>query len=105
MAPKKTPAEAERQVPVNLNDYYFPAEAAQRLSQNSGKTVTVDAVRKLGNLGLIGKLKVNPRMSLYLKADVDPYVVEDRGIKAARKQQERAHARKQAQQSSLDEAA
>ena len=80
---------------IDFNNYYFPLAAAQQMSTNSQKAVTIDDVRKLSNLGIIRKRKVSERMNIYYKPDVDAYKFEDRGVKAGRAQRMRAHDREQ----------
>jgi hypothetical protein len=64
---------------IDLSQYYTPAQAAERLSENSGKKVDTSYVRTLAKYGKLTPLKINSRLSLYPKKEVDAYVVEARG--------------------------
>ena len=75
---------------INLADWYTASEAADRLTRNSGRTIKSDYPRKLAEYGKVRALKVSDRASLYLKADIDPYVVEDRGTKSGRAKRQQA---------------
>ncbi len=69
---------------INRADWYNPAEAAARLTANSGKKVDTAYLRTLARYGKITTLKLGDRASLYSKKDVDAYVVEGRGDKTNR---------------------
>lgn len=69
---------------INLSEWYNPTEAAIVISKNSGKVIRSEYVRKLAEYGKIRKVKISNRASLYWKADVDKYLVEERGVKSAR---------------------
>lgn len=69
---------------VNLKHYYTKEQAAERLSKNSDMEVPVDYLRKLTQYGNFHPLKLSPRSVLYLKAEIDPYKVEKRGVKMHR---------------------
>lgn len=60
------------------------------LSKNSGKAIGPDYVRILAKYGKLTPKKINTRLNLYPKAQVDAYVVEDRGDKSGRASQARA---------------
>jgi hypothetical protein len=77
-----------------LEEGYTAGQAAEIMTRNSGKTVEPDYVRKLAGKGLIRSIKINPRLSLYNKEDVDGYKVEERGTKAGRAAQSRATSKK-----------
>lgn len=74
---------------IHLEDWYDNREAAEVLSRNSGRPISVNYPRKLAinhlirskNFGVVGKL--------YLKKDVDGYIVDTkRGPKPKLKKQE-----------------
>ena len=69
---------------LNLAEWYDSAQAATVISKNSNKVIKSDYVRKLAEYGKIQKVKISDRASLYWKADVDKYRVEERGVKSAR---------------------
>lgn len=75
---------------VNLEDWYTPADAAKRLSANSGKEIDVSYVRTLARYGKIEVLRIGTQMRLYKKSDVDSYIVEERGDKAGRVKRQKA---------------
>ena len=69
---------------LDLSDWYDVQTAAKRLSQNSNRPIDVSYVRTLAKYGKIRTYKLGARAALYSKADVDVYVVEDRGAKSGR---------------------
>ncbi len=75
---------------INLAEWYTASEAADRLTRNSGRLVKSDYPRKLAEYGKVRSLKISERASLYYKADIDPYIVEDRGKKSGRAQRQKA---------------
>ena len=75
---------------INLSDWYNAAEAAQRLTANSGRPIDVSYVRTLARYGKITHKKLGSHAALYLKKDVDVYIVEERGEKVARVNRQRA---------------
>lgn len=75
---------------LNMNDWYTPSEAASRLTANSGKEIETSYVRTLARYGKVRYYKISDRFSLYWKADIDAYIVEDRGEKSARAQRQKA---------------
>jgi hypothetical protein len=83
---------------INLEDWYSASEAADRLSRNSGKTISVDYARDLARQNKIKSVNIGARGKLYLKADVDAYIVEERGTKSGRAKRVAA-ANKQSKQS------
>lgn len=62
---------------INLDDYYTTPEAVERLSKNSKREVDANYPRTLARYGKIRFVKVG-RGSLYLKQDVDSYVVSEK---------------------------
>ncbi len=60
---------------VNLDDYYTAKEARDRLSENSGREIGIDYPRTLANKNKIRSLDIGARGKLYLKVDVDTYIV------------------------------
>ncbi len=75
---------------INLNDWYNPAQAAERLTANSGKKVDSSYVRTLARYKKIRSIKLGERASLYSKEDVDAYIVEERGEKSGRAKRQKA---------------
>ena len=61
---------------VNLADYYTASQAAERLTLNSGRTIKPDYPRSLARYGKVRTLEMG-NGKLYLKADIDKYVVKD----------------------------
>lgn len=66
----------------SLDDWYTASAAAEVLTRNSRKKVRPDYLRSLARQGVIRTKKIGARTMLYLKADVDGYIVEARGKKA-----------------------
>lgn len=79
---------------IDLSEWYNPNVAAAVISKNSGRKVRVDYVRKLAQYGKIRKLKINDRASLYWKADVDRYRMEEPGARAGEAAKKRSEKRK-----------
>ena len=73
---------------INLDDYYTAEEARQKLSENSGREIDINYPRTLARYGKIASIKVGARGKLYLKKDVDGYVVE---AKRGRKTKQSGH--------------
>lgn len=69
---------------INLGEWYSATAAADRLSRNSGKQIKSSYARKLAQYGKVRTLKISERNILYYKADIDGYIVEERGDKSAR---------------------
>ncbi len=74
----------------SLEDWYTASVAAQVLTKKSRRTVKPDYLRSLARQKKIRTMQIGPRTTLYLKEDVDTYVVEGRGKKAAQAAKERA---------------
>jgi hypothetical protein len=75
---------------INPEEWYDAAQAADRLTRNSGKKIDTSYVRTLARYGKIRTLKLGSRASLYSKEDVDRYIVEERGEKSARAKRQAA---------------
>jgi hypothetical protein len=90
--------EEENKQQIVITEGYTAGQAAVVLARNSGRPVDdpdtlkqlADLVKKLGQKGVIRSIKVNARLNLYNKKDVDGYKVEERGKKAGRAAQKRA---------------
>jgi hypothetical protein len=81
-----------KQKQASWDDYYSPEEAAARLSENSGRPISKDYLRSLASYGVFNTKKIG-NMNMYLKAEVDPYVVERRGEKLkAERRKSKKHA-------------
>lgn len=70
--------------PIDLTQYYTAAQAAQRLSLNSGRTVPVSCVRDLTRQGKVTPIKIDGWLTLYPREQIDVCIVEARGVKARR---------------------
>lgn len=68
---------------IDLEQYYTASQAAEVLSKNSGKAVDPSYVRMLVKYDKLTPKRINSRLNLYPKSQVDNYVVEDRGVRAA----------------------
>lgn len=87
-----------QQQTITLTEGYTAGQAAVVLARNSGRPdddpatlrTLADLVKQLGQKGVIRFVKVNSRLNLYNKEDVDRYKVEERGVKAGRAAQKRA---------------
>lgn len=83
---------------VTLTEGYTAGQAAVILARNSGRDennpkelkALADLVKKLGHNGVIRLIKVNNRLNLYNKEDVNNYKVEERGVKSGRAARARA---------------
>lgn len=75
---------------IDLEQYYTAKEAAEVLSRNSGKRIDPTYLRTLTKYGKFTPRKIHSNLSLYPKAQVDAYIVEERGEKSGRAKQERA---------------
>ena len=74
-----------------VSDGYTAGQAAEIMSRNSGgRRVSPDLVKKLAQNGVIRSTKINSRLNVYNKQDVEHYIVEDRGKKAGKAAQTRA---------------
>src|SRR5947209_17928905 len=76
---------------INLEEWYNPTDAAKRLTANSGKEIGVDYVRTLARYGKVETLELSPRIRLYKRADIDSYIVEERGEKSGRAKRQKAN--------------
>lgn len=75
---------------INLDEWYNPTEAAERLTANSGKSIDISYVRTLAKYGKLTTYPISPRVRLYLRKDVDAYIVEERGEKSGRAKRQKA---------------
>ncbi len=78
-----------REKPLLISDYYNARQAIDVLSKNSGHQVNINYPRTLAKYGLIRYLDIGVRTKLYLKEDVDAYIVS---TKRGRKKPEVAEA-------------
>lgn len=67
---------------MDLEDYVTASQAAEILTRNSGKDVKASYVRNLVRYGKIRPIKMNKRINLYSREEVEKIVVEDRGGKS-----------------------
>ena len=79
----------------NLADWYNATEAAERLTANSGRTISPDYVRSLARYNRVRTLALGTHANLYSKEDIDQYIVEGRGAKSARAKRQRASLKRQ----------
>jgi hypothetical protein len=70
---------------INLDDWYRAEEAAKRLSENSGREIDINYPRSLASYGKIKSLDIGARGKLYLKTDVDAYVVNTKSGRKTKK--------------------
>lgn len=80
----------------SLDDWYTAAKAAEVLSRKSKREVRPSYLRSLVRLGKITTRQLGKRVTLYLKKDVDSYVVEPRGAKSGRAMKARPKQAKEA---------
>jgi hypothetical protein len=76
--------------PFNLDEWYTPTQAAERLTANSGKKIDISYVRTLARYGKIRSFQISERIRLYSRNDVDNYIVEERGEKSGRAKRQTA---------------
>lgn len=74
---------------TKLGDWYTPAQAVARLEANAGRKIDPSTPRQLADAGKVRRQVLSATMSLYYKPDIDGYIVETRGQKAARSQRQR----------------
>jgi hypothetical protein len=67
-----------------FDDWYTAAKAAEVMSKKSKRKVGPAYLRSLSRLGKITTKRLGKRITLYLKKDVDSYIVEPRGAKSGR---------------------
>jgi hypothetical protein len=60
-------------------------EAAVILTANSGHTVTDAYARRLGNTGKLTTQAIDKRTKLFLRTDVEKYIVKERGTGEVRR--------------------
>jgi hypothetical protein len=68
---------------IDLEQFYTASQAADVLSRNSGKTIDPSYIRTLVKYGKLTPKRINSRLNLYPKSQIDSYTVEDRGVRAA----------------------
>jgi hypothetical protein len=68
---------------IDLDQYYTAKEAAEELSRRSGKRIDAAYMRNLARYGKLHPKRINSRLNLYPKYEIDNYIVEGRGAKAA----------------------
>lgn len=73
-----------------MAEWYTPEQAAERLSQNSGKAIKTSYPRQLARLSKVTTKRLGRYAVLYARADIDAYVVEERGVKSGRAKQAKA---------------
>jgi hypothetical protein len=96
----------ETMAAINMNDWYTFDQALEKLNDNRKTVKEVDRnyIHSLVRYGKIHVRKVG-RSSLYLRKDVDSYVVEERGEKSGRAAQARSTRKKPAQKKEERESA
>lgn len=75
---------------INMDEWYTAKAATTRLEANSGRKIPTSYPRTLAKYGKVRVLELSDRMHLYFKADIDAYIVEDRGEKAGRVKRQKA---------------
>ncbi len=73
-----------------LDEWYTNDQAVKRLSENSGRPVNRNYPRTLARYGKIRSLDIGTGSKLYLKADVDTYVVDTKRGPKAKQEKEAA---------------
>lgn len=79
-----------------FDDWYTAAKAAEVMSTKSKRKVRPEYLRSLARLGKITTKQLGKRVTLYLKKDVDSYIVESRGVKSGRAMQVKPRQAKEA---------
>jgi hypothetical protein len=80
---------------INMQEWYTVQQALERLRANSGKNLDESYPRRLARDNKVKTRVLGPRSVLYWKTDIDSYIVENRGMKVARVQRQRAAERRQ----------
>lgn len=78
-----------------LSDWISSKKAAEILTANSGHTVSVDYVRRLGNTGKIETVQIDERTKLYNRKGVEGYTVKERGDGSVRRAARRPRGQQQ----------
>jgi hypothetical protein len=60
---------------IDSERYYTAREAAEVLSRNSGKNISRSYIRRLVKRGELTSKRVNSKVHLYLKSQIDKYVI------------------------------
>lgn len=87
-----------------IEGFYTASQAAEVLSRNSGKAIKPLYVSTLARYSILHPVKVTARVNLYPRAEVDSYVVEERGEKAGERFKQQAAMRKKAKRGKKKEA-
>jgi hypothetical protein len=82
----KTPNKQPKR--ITLDDWYTNEEARKRLSENSGREIDKNYPRTLARYGKIASIDIVARGKLYLKKDVDAYVVDTKRGRKSSQQKE-----------------
>lgn len=75
---------------IDMSQWYTASQALARLKANSGKEIDSGYLRFLARTNKVQVRVVSDRIRLYSRRDIDSYIVEDRGTKAARSQRQRS---------------
>lgn len=75
---------------LNMSEWYTASQAAERLTRNSGKPIQASYPRKLAEYNKVKTYKLSDRNVLYWRADIDAYIVEERGEKSGRAKRQQA---------------
>jgi hypothetical protein len=82
---------------IDLSKYYTPEEAAKVMSKNSKRSVSATYVRQLAHYGKIPRVKINNRLSVYPREDIENYIVKDPGVRSGEAAKKRAEKRQKGQ--------
>jgi len=81
---------------IDLSQYYTASQAAEVLSQNSGREVNPSYIRKLAVYHKLNPIRIHGQYKLYPVAEINQYIVEERGRKLIRWRREREEGTKSA---------
>ncbi len=81
---------------IDLSGYYTPEEAAKVMSKNSRRPVSATYVRQLAHYGKIPRVKINDRLSVYPREDIENYIVKGPGVRSGEAAKKRAEKKREA---------
>lgn len=75
---------------IDMSQWYTSPQALERLNANSKKKIDARYLRYLAREEKVTQYVISERVRLYKRSDIDNYIVEERGTKAARAKRQQA---------------